>query len=76
VSPRSGPRRHPIAIRLSDDELDRLDGWARTLGLANYRGEPNRSATIQWLTTQPVSDVIGGIVERDAQAQQNGEDQP
>lgn len=60
---RMSPRRTALTFRASAEELAVIDGWARTLGLTNYRGEPNRSATIQWLTTKPAADVIGDLAE-------------
>jgi hypothetical protein len=71
VSPRPGPRRKSVTMRLSDEEAAALDQWAEQLGLHNHQGEPNRSAVIQWLTRPPTRDRIDKIVQREQR--KNGE---
>lgn len=45
--PRPGPRRPNVVIRMSDTDIDRLDGTARTEGVLRGKGEPNRSEMIR-----------------------------
>jgi hypothetical protein len=71
MSPRPGPRRHSVTIRLTHDEAAVIDQWAEQLGLHNHQGDPNRSAFVQWLTQPPTSGRIERIVQR--AAEQNGE---
>lgn len=49
MSPRPGPRRKSVTIRLSESELRLLDDWARTMELTKSNGDPNRSEAIQRL---------------------------
>jgi predicted transcriptional regulator len=64
MSPRPGPRRRSVTIRLSDEEASALDQWAEQLGFHNHRDEPNRSAVAQWLTQPPNRGHIDKIVQR------------
>ena len=52
MSPRPGPRRKSVTIRLSDQELRRLDTWAVEQGIVKSNDDPNRSEAIQRLIAE------------------------
>ena len=47
MSPRNGPRRPQVAIRLSESGIQHLDSLATEAGLVKGDGSPNRSEVIR-----------------------------